>query len=178
MIGTERLILRAWRAADVAPFHAMGQDAEVMRYLGPETTIAGAGAMLHEANETARTFGRCFWAMERRADRAFIGFCGVEPGPAGSPIAGLPEIGWRLARSAWGQGLATEAARAVLAAEWERGTETVYAITVPANRRSWGLMERLGMTRVEDGDFDHPDLAPDSPLRRHVLYRIDHPLNG
>lgn len=77
-----------------------------------------------------------------------------------------------------GQGLATEAARAVLAAEWERGTDTVYAITVPANRRSWGLMERLGMTRVEDGDFDHPDLAPDSPLRRHVLYRIDHPLNG
>ncbi len=178
MIVTDRLTLRAWREEDVAPFHAMGQDAEVMRYLGPPTTDAGARAMLREANETAQTFGRCFWAVERRADRAFIGFCGGEPGPAGSPIAGLPEIGWRFARDAWGQGLASEAARAVLAAEWERGTDTVYAITVPANHRSRALMERLGMMRVDGGDFDHPDLAPDSPLRRHVLYRIDRPLNG
>ena len=77
-----------------------------------------------------------------------------------------------------GDGLAGEAARAVLATGWERGTDTVYAITVPDNRRSRALMERLGMTRVEGGDFDHPDLAPDNPLRRHVLYRIDRPLNG
>jgi RimJ/RimL family protein N-acetyltransferase len=178
MIVTERLILRAWREEDVAPFHAMGQDAEVMRYLGPPTTEAGARAMMCEANETVRTFGRCLWAVEQRKEGAFIGFCGVEPGPTGSPIAGLPEIGWRLARAVWGQGLASEAARAVLAAEWERQTDAAFAITVPANRRSWGLMERLGMTRVEGGDFDHPDLAPDSPLRRHILYRIDRPLNG
>ncbi|VXC86479.1 GNAT family N-acetyltransferase [Sphingomonas sp. 8AM] len=177
MIVTERLILRAWRDDDVAPFHAMGQDAEVMRYLGPPTTDAGAHAMMREANDIAKITGRCFWALERRSDRAFIGFCGVEPGPAGSPIAGRPEIGWRLAREAWGQGLASEAARAVLAAEWARGTPAVFAVTTIANQRSRALMERLGMTRVEDGDFDHPDLAPDSPLRRHVLYRIDRPLN-
>lgn len=178
MIVTERLILRVWRDDDVAPFHAMGQDAEVMRFLGPPTTDAGARAMMSEANAMAQTFGRCFWAVERRADAAFIGFCGVEPGPAGSPIVGVPEIGWRLARGAWGKGLASEAARAVLVAEWKRGTDTVFAVTVSANQRSRAVMERLGMTRVEDGDFDHPDLAPDNPLRRHVLYRIDRPLNG
>ena len=51
----------------------------------------------------------------------------------------------------------------------------ITAITVPANTRSWGLMERIGMARVTDGDFDHPNLAPGDPLRRHILYRIDRP---
>lgn len=175
MIDTARLMLRGWRDADAAPFHAMGQDAEVMRYLGGLTSIAGAAEMVREQQQTATRFGRCFWVIERRDDGAFLGFCGVEPGPKGSPIADLPEIGWRLVRDAWGQGYAIEAARAVLADEWRRGTDVVFAITVPANRRSWGLMERLGMTRVAGGDFDHPDLPPDSPLSRHLLYRIDRP---
>ncbi|MDR6787270.1 RimJ/RimL family protein N-acetyltransferase [Sphingomonas sp. BE138] len=177
MIDTERLVLRPWRSHDVAPFHAMGQDAEVMRYLGAATTLAWARAMASEQNESAERSGRCFWAVERRSDRAFIGFCGVEPGPAGSPIAGMVEIGWRLARTAWGQGLASEAARAVLAAEWARGTDHVVAVTAIGNRRSRAVMERLGMARVRGGDFDHPDLAADSPLRRHVLYRIGCPDN-
>lgn len=178
MIVTERLVLRPWRSHDVAPFHAMGQDAEVMRYLGEATTLDWACEMASEQNESAARSGRCFWAVERRSDRAFIGFCGVEPGPAGSPIAGMIEIGWRLMRTAWGQGLASEAARAVLAAEWARGTDTVVAVTVVGNHRSRAVMERLGMSRVRGGDFDHPDLAPDSPLSRHVLYRIACPVDA
>lgn len=53
--------------------------------------------------------------------------------------------------------------------------ETIWSKTVPANKRSWGLMQRIGMKYVEGGDFDHPDLAEGDPLRRHVLYRIDRP---
>ncbi len=175
VIGTDRLFLRGWREDDVPAFHAMGQDAEVMRYLGPPTTPAGARAMWREQNDTATRFGRCLWAVERRVDGAFIGFCGVEPGPSDSPIAGLPEIGWRLARHAWGHGYAAEAARAVLAAEWLRGTTIVVAATVPANQRSRALMERLGMVRDVAGDFGHPDVPPNSPLRVQALYRIARP---
>ncbi|WP_338057191.1 GNAT family N-acetyltransferase [Sphingomonas corticis] len=174
-IETPRLILRRWREEDVAPFHAMGQDAEVMRFLGPPMTTDDCRAVVVRQNTIAGEFGRCFFALERRGDGAFLGFCGVKPGPAGTPVEGEAEIGWRLARAAWGRGYATEAARAALDAEWGRGTTQVLAITVPANARSRAVMERLGMTHEPAGDFDHPALAPGDPLRRHVLYRIERP---
>ena len=175
MIETDRLILRRWRAEDAVPFHAMCQDAETMRYLGPLMSRADAEATVTRMNAVADEHGTCFWAVERRADGKFLGFCGIKPGPAGTPIAGEPEIGWRLARETWGQGFAREAAAACLADAWRRGEERVFAITVPANERSWGLMIRLGMTRVADGDFDHPAVAEGDPLRRHLTYAIDRP---
>lgn len=175
MIETDRLILRRWQAKDVAPFHAMGQDAEVMRYLGPPMDMAACEATVERMNAMADATGDCFWAIERRDDGAFLGFCGIKAGPPGTPIEGLPEIGWRLARAAWGGGYAREAAAVCLARAWQRGTERVHAITVPANERSWGLMIRLGMTRVEGGDFDHPVLEPGDPLRRHLRYLIARP---
>ena len=89
------------------------------------------------------------------------------------PITDEIEIGWRLAHDAWGQGYAREAAEASLAWGWANlPVPTIAAITVPANTRSRGLMERLGMVRVADGDFDHPDVPDGSPLQRHILYRI------
>lgn len=174
MIETGRLTLRPWQEADIAPFHAMGQAAEVMRYLGPPMTIDQARNAYDRMVARQAEHGFCFWAIERTEDGAFIGFCGLLP--AKMPIEGEVEIGWRLAREAWGQGYAREAAQASL--DWAWGhldVPAIAAITVPANTRSWGLMERLGMVRVPDGDFDHPDLAENDPLRRHILYRIGRP---
>ena len=175
MIETDRLLLRRWRASDVAPFHAMGRDPEVMRHLGPPMQWEQCTATVQRMNAVADAYGRCFWAVERRADRAFIGFCGVKEGPEGSPIEGQPEIGWRLARAAWGRGYAREAAAACLADEWRRGTGEVVAITTPGNTRSWGLMLRLGMARDAEGDFNHPALALGDPLSAHITYRIARP---
>lgn len=175
MIETERLLLRRWQEADAAPFHAMGQDPDVMRFLGPPTTRAEVERTIARMNALAEAKGTCFWAVERRADRAFLGFCGIQPGPAGTPIDAKPEIGWRLARAAWGYGYAREAAAACLVDAWARGEEAVFAITVPANVRSWGLMIRLGMSRLDDGDFDHPAIDPGEPLRRHITYSIVRP---
>ncbi|MBB5699230.1 GNAT family N-acetyltransferase [Sphingomonas yantingensis] len=175
MIETVRLILREWRESDVEPFAAMGCDAEVMAFIGPPLDEAGVRAAIERQRGFQAAHGYCFWAIERRVDGAFLGFCGLKPGATGTPIEGEVEIGWRLARHAWGQGYAREVAAACLAWGWARGMRRIAAITVPANVRSWGLMERLGMRRLADRDFAHPALAADDPLSLHIVYVIDNP---
>ncbi len=84
------------------------------------------------------------------------------------------EIGWRLALSSWGAGYATEAARLAVGFGFaEAGLDEIVSFTVPANRRSIAVMERLGMRY--DGEFEHPRLPIGHPLRRHVLYRLPRP---
>lgn len=176
MITTERLILRPHEARDGGAMWAQLRDPEVMRYLLPVADDAAFAAMVARLDGFERDHGFTFWAIERRADGAVIGTCGLKPGSPDTPIAGMVEIGWRLLRDAWGQGYAREAARATLDWAWARGDiARIVAITVPENAASWGLMERLGMTRVAGGDFDHPLVPDGSPLKRHIQYAIDRP---
>lgn len=176
MIRTARLALRGWRDADAEPFLAMSRDPRVMACFPALLLPNEARETVKRQQALEKAGGHCFWIMERLSDRAFLGFCGITVGPAGTPIAGRPEIGWRLNRAWWGQGYAREAADASLAWVWANTDQlSVWSITVPANARSRALMERIGMTYVEDGDFDHPALASGHPLCRHVLYRIDRP---
>lgn len=177
MISTGRLLLRPWRDEDIAPFHAMNQDAEVIRFLSEEPpSLEDARAAVGRQRASQEANGYCFWAVERRDTGGFIGFCGLKPGPAGTPIAGEVEIGWRIARDHWRQGFAYEAARASLDWAWRSGVGDVAAITVPDNEPSWRLMEKLGMTRDRAADFDHPDLPPGHRLGRHLTYRIKRPV--
>ena len=172
MIETERLILRVWRDADRAPFAALNADPAVMQYL-PATDCAASDAAVDRMQAAQAAHGHCFWVAERKQDSAFLGFCG--PMPARDPLNEV-ELGWRLRRNAWGQGFATEGARASLAWCWANlDTPTVMAITVPDNIRSRAVMEKIGMHYVEGGDFDHPAVPEGDPLRRHVLYRIARP---
>jgi RimJ/RimL family protein N-acetyltransferase len=176
VIETERLILREWRESDITPFHAMCNDPEVMRFLGPPLSRADAEAAAARQNGFIASHGYCFWAVERKADGAFLGFCGLKPGPDGTPIANQVEIGWRLARDAWGQGYAREAAAASIAWGWNNtNAPGIAAMTNIKNVRSWGLMERLGMVRDHAADFDHPAVPIDDPLRPHIVYRIARP---
>lgn len=176
MITTDRLILRAWRDMDVEPFHTMCNDPEVMRYLGPPLSRASAQEAADRMNGFVASHGYCFWAVERRADGAFLGFCGLKPGPEGTPLHEKVEAGWRLRRDAWGAGYAREAAQASLDWGWANtDAPEILAMTNIDNTRSWGLMERLGMTRDYALDFDHPAVPLGDPLRPHIVYRITRP---
>lgn len=172
-LETPRTVMRSWRADDLDAFHAVCSDPEVMATLGPVMSKDEVAALIVRMQGIEAEHGHCFWALERREDTRLIGWCGVIRGSVG-PIVDKAEFGWRIAREAWGQGLVTEAARAALG--WlfaNRRDEAAYAITNTDNHRSRAVMERLGMQRMPDGDFDHPKVAIGNPLRPHVTYRIE-----
>lgn len=174
--ATDRLVLRGWRDEDHGALLALCRDPRVMEFLGPAQTADEVAAAIARQRAKQAAYGHCFWAVERRTDGAMLGFCGLQPGPEDTPIAGRIEIGWRLRADAWGQGYAREAAQACLEWAWEHlDADSIWAITVLANTRSWGLMERLGMSRHPELDFDHPAVPTDSPLLRHITYSINRP---
>ncbi len=123
-----------------------------------------------EADVACRGWG--LWALEERATGCFIGFTGLAPTDFEASFTPAFEIGWRLARSAWGSGYATEAARVAAAFAFdELGLEEIVSFTVQHNARSRAVIRRLGMRHDYARDFDHPHVHDDR-LRRHVLYRL------
>lgn len=171
-IETPRLVLRRWRPEDAAPFAALNADPEVMRHFPAPLDRAQSDAMIERIEAHFDRHGDGLWAVEVKGGAPFIGFTGLAR-PEWLPVV---EIGWRLARAAWGHGYATEAARAALA--WgfaHAGVDEIVAFTAPANVRSQAVMTRLGMRRDPDADFEHPRVPVGHPLRPHWLYRISAP---
>ncbi len=169
---TDRLILRDWRAEDWPRFWGATNTPAVMRWLGGVCAADKRRAAQERLLGYAQEYGHTFWAVERREDGEILGFCGLKrSNQAGGPM-GMMEIGWRLREDAWGNGYAREAASASLDLAFGRfAAEEVIAMTVRGNRASWRLMERLGMRRRADLDFESADFDPDDPLI--IVYSID-----
>ena len=173
-ISTERLTLRQWTAADREPFARINADPEVMRHFPNPLTREQSDAMADIAERRIRHNGWGLWVVDLDGD--FIGFTGFAVPSFDAPFTPAVEIGWRFARSAWGNGYATEAARAALEVGFTRlGLKEVVSFTTVGNAASRNVMNRLGMLRDPADDFDHPRLPEDSPQRRHVLYRLGAP---
>jgi len=168
-LRTSRLLLRPWRDEDVAAFAELSADPAVMEYLVP---LAG---WLARARAHWEEYGFGQWVVEIAGEASFIGVVGLNTISYEAHFTPAVEVAWRLARAYWGRGYATEAARAALDYGFENLVlAEIVATTVPVNQRSRRVMERLGMTRVPEDDFDVPHL-PQGPLKRHVLYRLRSP---
>ena len=169
---TPRLRLRQWQASDQAPFAAMNADPLVMRYfagpLGPEASAASIqGWQLAFAER-----GWSNWALSLRDTGEFIGFTGLSLPRRTFAFSPCVEIGWRLAAAHWGQGYATEAARAALQCGFDTlALAEIVSFTSVINRPSRAVMQRIGMANSGE-DFEHPALPEGSPLRLHCLYRL------
>lgn len=172
-LRTGRLILRRWKKEDLEPFAVMNADPKVMEFFPEPLDPRSSDALVSriEAGRAARGFG--LWALEVAASGEFIGFTGLSVPGFEAAFTPAVEVGWRLARRAWGQGYATEAATAALdAAFGPLGLAEVVSFTSVANLRSQAVMRRLGMTHDPSCDFEHPSLPSGHRLARHVLYRI------
>lgn len=172
MHQTERLILRAFTDADRAPWAAMNADPEVMRHFPATLSRAEADAVIDRVNGKIAESGVGFWALERKSDGQFLGFAGLNCiGHENLPVFGQWEVGWRLARHAWGHGYATEAGRFAL----DHGfgvmrLPRILAYTARTNTPSEAVMQRLGMQRAAHMDFGHPAVPVDSPVHPHIVY--------
>jgi RimJ/RimL family protein N-acetyltransferase len=167
------LRLRRWREADREPFASLNADPAVMEYFPDRLTQRQSDGLIEEieAGFERRAFG--LWAIEVRATGTFVGFTGLDEPSFDAHFTPAVEVGWRLARAAWGSGYATEAARASLAFGFEEvDLDEIVSFTSAGNERSRAVMERIGMTRDPVDDFDHPGLPSAHPLSRHVLYRV------
>ncbi|HRD45356.1 MAG TPA: GNAT family N-acetyltransferase [Caulobacter sp.] len=179
MIATDRLILRNWRPSDQEPWAALNADPEVMEHFPALLSADEAAAMLaaNQALITDRGWG--LWAVERRADGVFLGFTGLMPLRESNPLAPGEEAAVDRAdfeRHAWGAGYASEAARGALAYGFDKlHLPEIVAFTATTNLRSQAVMDRIGMTRREDLDFDHPALPKGHLLERHVVWSAEQP---
>ena len=152
-IRTARTVLRPWRAADGPAFAAMHADAEVMRDVDGPLTQAQSDQKMRRYIAALEEHGFCRWAVDD-LDGTFIGYAGAMPIPVHFPLAPGFQIGWRFVRSAWGKGLASEAAAAALKDVFDRtDLAEVMSYTAPDNIRSQGVMRRLELRRDPARDF-------------------------
>jgi RimJ/RimL family protein N-acetyltransferase len=174
ILTTERLRLRPWEESDFEAYAALNADPIVMEHFPSPMTREQSDASARRLMAGMEAQGWGLWALEAIGGESFIGFTGLAVPTFESWFTPCTEVGWRLARRAWGRGYATEAARAALAFGFrELGLPQIVSFTALSNQRSIAVMERLGMRR--DREFDHPAIAEGNRVRRHVLYRLDRP---
>jgi RimJ/RimL family protein N-acetyltransferase len=175
MIQTDRLILRAFREEDRQPFAAINGDPRVNEWLGGPISAEQSDALVDRINAQIRDDGFGFFAAERKTDGRLIGMIGIRA-QKDAPPAPCLELGWRLEFDAQGQGFASEGAKALL--DWgfaTQGADEILAWTAHSNLPSQAVMRRIGMAHDPARDFDHPVLAEDHPLRRHVVFVAKRP---
>jgi RimJ/RimL family protein N-acetyltransferase len=169
---TPRLRLRQWRESDREPFAALNADPAVMEFFPSLQSRELSDASIDLWQSQFRSQGWSNWAAELLETGQFIGFVGLTIPRRLLPCSPCVEIGWRLARSAWGHGFASEGGRAALRVAFEGiGLSEVVSFTALGNLRSRAVMERLGLRNALQ-DFEHPGVPENHALRRHCLYHI------
>ncbi len=136
-------------------------------------TLKEVENFIHRVNQQQENKGYTLWAIELKATADLIGFIGLNYTDFPAHFTPAIGIGWRIGSQYWCNGYATEGAKAVLDYGFNKiNLEEIVAFTVPDNLRSIKVMERLGMLRDLEGDFNHPKLSATHKLSKHVLYHL------
>jgi len=172
---TERLLLRQWQECDVEPLIRMNQDSQVTEFMHGPLTRQESEKRAATYKNHIETHGWGRWAVSIPNQADFIGWIGLCPIIYALPFLSpsLIEVGWRLLPEFWGNGYATEGAKAALKYGFEiLKKNEIVSLTIAANIRSQRVLEKLGMHHAPQDTFDHPKVEKGSPLKQQLLYRI------
>lgn len=170
LFTSKRLGFRNWHDADVAVMAMINADPEVMQYFPSIKTYAETADFVKRMQKEYTDKGYCYFAVETLADKKLIGFVGISEQTFESDFTPFTDIGWRLAKSAWGNGYATEGAKQCL--EYAFDVLNIYevnAIAPVVNLPSISVMKKIGMKEIID--FEHPLLIDNIRLKKCLLYR-------
>lgn len=169
IITTERLGLRNWHTSDLAVFTEMSQDPEVMEFFPNLLTEEDCIGFIKRMQNHFQKFGFCYFAVDILETGKFIGFTGMLNQTYESHFTPCVDIGWRLKRSAWGKGYATEAAKSCLNfAINNLNLKKVYSLASVPNINSISIMKKIGMEY--HSTFQHPALLNNDFLKDCVVY--------
>lgn len=169
---TERLIFRDWKEQDLIELRMMNKDVRVMKNFPNTLTEQETDAFHNGIQDEFKSLGYGRYAVETKHNSEFIGFIGFHRATFNAAFTPCVEIGWRLKYEAWGKGYATEGAKACLKFGFDTlGFRKVYSFTAKVNLQSENVMKKIAMVKI--GEFDHPNVAKDSPLYKHVLYCLN-----
>ncbi len=170
-LTTKRLGMRRWCDSDLEPLAQLNSDPEVMKFFPRTLNLQESKQTMLRLNAHLDAHGFTYYAVDLLPTGRFVGFVGLKIQLFDHPMTPLIDVGWRLCRQAWGQGLATEAAKRCLAFAFdELEIHTVSAIAPKLNERSIAVMRRIGMQFAES--FCHPLISPASPLASCERYAI------
>lgn len=172
MITTNRLILREWDENDIPELIKMNQDVEVMKYFPSVLSESQSWAFYARVQKHFQENGFGLFVVEDKMRRNFLGYTGFMIANFEASFTPCVEIGWRMNQQYWGNGYATEAAKACLEYAFdELRIQKIFSFTSIHNHKSEAVMQRIGMKKI--GEFSHPKIDKDHYLNMHVVYKIE-----
>jgi RimJ/RimL family protein N-acetyltransferase len=173
MLKTERLYLRKWQKEDFPAFAKLNSCPKVCEFLPKTLTGQLSDNLANKIINHFEKYGFGLFALQRIDTDEFIGFTGLSKPDFDAHFTPAVEIGWRLNSNHWGNGFATEAAKAVVNYAFDDlRLDEIVSFTVPQNLKSRNVMEKIGMSYDKKDDFNHPNLPENHSLSKHVLYRL------
>ncbi|PKA83808.1 RimJ/RimL family protein N-acetyltransferase [Ulvibacter sp. MAR_2010_11] len=172
IIETERLGLRNWLPSDEKPFIEMCKDQAVMQHFPKPLSNVETITLIQRLQNHFHEHGYCYFAVDELETAEFIGFAGIMNQTWESEFTPCVDIGWRLKKTAWGKGYATEAAKACLEAAFNQfQIKEVLAFTTDTNTASENVMKKIGMEYI--GTVQHPMMVGDPRFKHCVVYKSE-----
>jgi len=168
---SERLGFRNWRNEDLEEFAKLNSDIAVMEHFPKTLSKKEVEELIGKLKNHFSENGFTYYATEILETNEFIGMIGIAFQKYKTKFTPAIDIGWRLKRSAWGKGYATEGAKKCLEYAFnELEIKKIIAICTIKNNKSENVMKKLGM--IKKGEFNHPELVNHPEYEKHFCYEI------